>query len=151
MSVSMAAGQLADFRRCSTAEEYFILLDVDYDPRVLAVNRLHILRYFANQLVELHDTRTEAGNPVELLREYRAALIRSYEAFPTASALDHRLFKVLQDRAPQSSFVPASSITVERLTPTVPQPSAPSDPVEPSQSAWPHHAAASADYLGGTR
>ncbi|SNQ50783.1 Nitrogenase-stabilizing/protective protein NifW [Frankia canadensis] len=110
-----AAARLAGFHRCSTAEEYFALLDVDFDPRVVAVNRLHILRVFSGELVKLHDAGDgERTDPEELLRDYRAALVRSYEAFLTATALDHRVFKVLKDRAPESAFVPSSEITVRR-------------------------------------
>ncbi|WP_242424038.1 nitrogenase-stabilizing/protective protein NifW, partial [Frankia sp. EI5c] len=53
-SASQLAERLAEFRRCSTAEQYFDLLGVDYDPRVVAVNRLHILRYFAGEIANLH-------------------------------------------------------------------------------------------------
>jgi nitrogenase-stabilizing/protective protein len=113
-ATASAAAQLAAFHRCSTAEEYFGLLDVDYDPRIVAVNRLHILRLFADELVRLHDAGGEVADPRHLLRGYRDALVRSYEAFTNATALDHRLFKVLRDRAPKSAFVPASEITVQR-------------------------------------
>ncbi|CUU55244.1 nitrogenase-stabilizing/protective protein [Parafrankia irregularis] len=114
--------QLAEFRRCSTAEQYFELLDVDFDPRVVAVNRLHILRYFAGEIAGLHDAEAGSQSPEELLRHYREALIRSYEAFTTATALDHRLFKVLKDRAPEpEAFVPVSEITIERPATAGPQ------------------------------
>ncbi|WP_131747203.1 nitrogenase-stabilizing/protective protein NifW [Frankia sp. Cppng1_Ct_nod] len=103
------ADRLAAFRRCETAEEYFQTLDVAYDPRVVAVNRLHILRHFAAAVARIDaehastDARTAA---------YREALAASYEAFTTATALDHRLFKVLADRAPRA-FVELDTITVE--------------------------------------
>ncbi|WP_018637082.1 nitrogenase-stabilizing/protective protein NifW [Parafrankia elaeagni] len=112
--MTTSASQLAEFRRCSTAEQYFELLDVDYDPRVVAVNRLHILRYFADEIATLHGDAAGSPEPEELLRDYRAALIRAYDAFTTATALDHRLFKVLKDRAPEpTAFVPMSAITIE--------------------------------------
>ncbi|MCM3925801.1 nitrogenase-stabilizing/protective protein NifW [Frankia sp. AiPs1] len=121
MSATTDAGQLAAFHRCSTAEEYFTLLEVDYDPRVVAVNRLHILKHFAGELAKLPEAGADAENPRHLLRDYRDALVRSYEAFTNAGALDHRLFKVLKDRAPQAAaFVPASEITVQRLGSTQP-------------------------------
>lgn len=103
---------LEDFRNCSAAEEYFTLLGVPYDPHVLSVNRLHILRYFAEELVTLHRGRTEPESPAEVLVTYREALARSYAAFTSQSALDHRLFKVLRDRAPEA-FVPASAVVAE--------------------------------------
>lgn len=108
-----AAERLAAFKRCQTAEEYFAVLEVPHDPRVVRVNRLHILRHFAEQLVALHLDRTAPQRPEEILGSYRAALIRSHEAFTTGTALDHRLFKVLRDRAPKS-FVATAAIGVER-------------------------------------
>lgn len=96
---------LERFRRCTTAEEYFDLLQVPYDPEVLQVNRLHILRHFARQLAELPEPQTVP----DLFGEYRAALITSYRTFVTDTALDHRLFKVLQDRRPQA-FVPLTEV-----------------------------------------
>lgn len=105
------ADRLAAFKRCQTAEEYFQVLDVPYDQKVINVNRLHILRHFAGQLMELHLRRDSPEEPERLLGGYRAALTRSYEAFSTGTALDHRVFKVLRDRAP-AAFVPATAVTV---------------------------------------
>ncbi|MCM3883568.1 nitrogenase-stabilizing/protective protein NifW [Frankia sp. R82] len=109
------AERLADFHRCTTAEQYLDLLEVDYDPRVVAVNRLHILRVFGGERVKaLEAAGGDQADPGTVLAAYRAALIRSYESFLTATALDHRVFKVLKDRAPEGSFVPSSEITVQR-------------------------------------
>lgn len=117
-----AAAQLSEFRRCSTAEEYFALLGVEYDPQVIAVNRLHILRVFSNEMAALPDAGAQP-DPEELLRGYRAALQRAYQAFLTATALDHRVFKVLKDHAPETAgFVASSDITVQRPGETRPAP-----------------------------
>ncbi|MBX6388940.1 MAG: nitrogenase-stabilizing/protective protein NifW [Frankia sp.] len=109
----MANDLLRQFQRCSTAEEYFSLLDVPYDPRVVNVHRLHILRYFAQQLEELHARCQATDSPEHVLGSYRDALIRSYQAFTTGTALDHRLFKVLRDHAPRA-FVPTTDITIQK-------------------------------------
>ncbi len=94
-----------ELRCCHTAEEFFALLDVPYDPRVLNVNRLHILRHFAGQLDDL------AARGAQSRAACHAALVRSYQAFSTGSALDHRLFKVLRDHAP-TAFVPTAEVRV---------------------------------------
>lgn len=107
---------LVTFRRCQSAEDYFTFLDVPYDPRVLNVYRLHILRHFAGQLQELDARRDARTSPAHALTTYREALLRSYQAFTTGTAMDHRLFKVLQDHAP-TAFVPTAEITVERRLP----------------------------------
>lgn len=95
---------------CRDAEDYFAALDVPFDPQVLQVNRLHVLRLFGPALQEYLaspvDAETQAA---ERLRE---ALAAAHEAFTVSTSLDHRLFKVLQDRAPRG-FVPLDSINVE--------------------------------------
>lgn len=108
-----AAERLAAFERCRTAEEYFALLGVPYDPRVVDVNRLHILRHFAGELAGLRRHCTGEESPDQMLDAYRDALTRSYRTFTTSTALDHRLFKVLRDRAPRA-FVPAAAVEVRR-------------------------------------
>jgi nitrogenase-stabilizing/protective protein len=108
-----SASPMERFKRCRTAEEYFELLDVSYDPRVLAVSRLHILRHFAEQVRDLHLHRDATEGVGRVLDSYRDALVRSYQAFTTETALDHRLFKVLQDHAPRD-FVPLAAVAVER-------------------------------------
>ncbi|MCK9893238.1 nitrogenase-stabilizing/protective protein NifW [Frankia sp. AgB32] len=126
MSTTTAAAQLAEFHRCTTAEQYLDLLGVAYDPRVVAVNRLHILRLFGDELGRLHDAGDgEQADPAELLRVYHDGLERCYQAFLNATALDHRVFKVLKDRAPEAAgFVPSSDITVQRPGDARPAPTA---------------------------
>ncbi|MGO9973055.1 MAG: nitrogenase-stabilizing/protective protein NifW [Solirubrobacteraceae bacterium] len=100
-----ATERLGAFRRAGTAEEYFAVLGVAYDPRVLAVSRLHILRHFGAQAAQIDKGRAGgagAGCATDetVFAAYRRALQISYDAFTSAGALDHRLFKVLQDYAP---------------------------------------------------
>ena len=100
-----ATEQLDAVRRAGTAEEYFAALGITYDPRVLAVSRLHILRHFGAQAARIdqkHAGGAGAGCATDetVLAAYRRALQISYDAFTSAGALDHRLFKVLLDHAP---------------------------------------------------
>ncbi len=97
--------RLGAFRRAGTAEEYFAALGVAYDPRVLAVSRLHILRHFGAQAAQIDQEyagRAAGGFAIDetVVAAYRRALQISYDAFTSAGALDHRLFKVLRDHAP---------------------------------------------------
>lgn len=84
--------------RLSTTEEFFDFLGLPYDPAVVAVNRLHILKRFAQYLeaegVDLAAIPWERG---------RDALLRAYRDFVTGGPLDYRLFKVLKDRAPRAA------------------------------------------------
>lgn len=93
----------SDLDRCTDAEDYFALLEVPYDPAVVAVNRLHILKRFSAAVATIGERRGPAlaePDPAGRLADYRAALAEAYATFVTSSALDHRLFKVLVDHAP---------------------------------------------------
>ena len=46
---------------CSGAEDYFAFFGVAYDERVVAVNRLHILRRFGERLAAIEATTATAG------------------------------------------------------------------------------------------
>jgi nitrogenase-stabilizing/protective protein len=95
---------------CRDAEDYFAALDVPFDPQVLRVNRLHILRMFGPAL------QAYLAGPVDdepqAAERLRMALAAAHDTFTSSTALDHRLFKVLQDRAPRG-FVSLDSVTVE--------------------------------------
>jgi nitrogenase-stabilizing/protective protein len=95
---------------CRDAEDYFALLDVPYDPLVMRVNRLHILRLFGAALHDFLATPVDAET--QAAQQLREALLAAHDAFTSATALDHRLFKVLQDRAPRG-FVPLETVDVE--------------------------------------
>lgn len=109
----MAAGTratLEDFLRLRTAEEYLEFFGIPYDPAVVNVNRLHILKRFSGYMAEVDASLAgRAADPQERLERYREALLRAYRDFLAGTALDYRLFKVLRERAP-GAFVPVSEI-----------------------------------------
>ena len=79
--------------KISSAEEFFLYLDVPYDPSILNVARLHILRRMGDNL------RKDAAEPEEAdARAYfRAHLSQAYSDFVHSSPLDERVFKVHKD------------------------------------------------------
>lgn len=103
-------GLTARLLACRDAEDYFAALDVPYDPRLLQVNRLHVLRLFSPAL--RHYLASPADAESQAAHQLREALIAAHDAFAASTALDHRLFKVLQDRAPRG-FVSLDSLVVE--------------------------------------
>ena len=100
----------------SSAEEFFQTLDVPYDPAVVQVNRLHILRRMGQYL------RAEnfAGLDDSAVREAcRSCLETAYNDFVVSSPMEQRVFKVHQDAIqPKSTactpkpFVPLSALGV---------------------------------------
>lgn len=105
----------ADLLACRDAEDYFRVLDVPFDPHLLHVNRLHILRLFGPALRAYLADGGDRGSGSPAALRLGAALADAHDVFTSSSALDHRLFKVLQDRAPRSTrtFVPLDGLEVE--------------------------------------
>lgn len=92
------------FWRLSTAEDYLEFFGLPYDPAVVEVNRLHILKRFAGYMMEVDAALGRSGRevgPAERLERYRGALELAYRDFLTGTALDYRLFRVLRERAPE--------------------------------------------------
>jgi nitrogenase-stabilizing/protective protein len=101
---------LADLAGLSSAEEFFDFLKVPYDPAVVRVNRLHILKRF-------HDYIGQAGLPEaaqsnELGSTYAKALDHAYSDFLHSNGVTEKVFQVFQkaDAARKGSFVPLTAI-----------------------------------------
>jgi nitrogenase-stabilizing/protective protein len=108
---------LASLAGCRDAEDYFRVLGVDYDERVLGPARLHVMRLFGRELAQLGLPTTDpAAEQDDDLPRYRGALERAYAALLDGGPLRHRVFKVLADRAP-GQFVPDADVVVETLDP----------------------------------
>ena len=103
-------GVLEQLNKASSAEEFFALLGVDYDPKHVNVVRLHILRRMGQYLVSEDFT----GQPDEVVAQRcKAVLEQAYADFVTSSPLDQRVFKVLKDAvAPPKppAFVPLTTL-----------------------------------------
>jgi nitrogenase-stabilizing/protective protein len=97
---------LEQLSRLSSAEEFFQFLDVPYEPAVLHVSRLHILRrmgdYLRNSSTEMDEATLRAN--------LRTHLAQAYSDFVQSTPLNERVFKVLKDavRSPTPRLVPLS-------------------------------------------
>jgi nitrogenase-stabilizing/protective protein len=102
-----------ELRKLSSAEDFFEALGVEFDPAVVRVARLHILRRMGEYL---------AGNDLEGAtdEEARAAcreyLGKAYADFVASSPIAERVFKVHKDAMkpatePAKPFVPLTSLT----------------------------------------
>ncbi|MBD8893344.1 nitrogenase stabilizing/protective protein NifW [Roseibium litorale] len=107
---------LEDLARLSAAEEFFTYLGVEFEPSVVHVSRLHILRRMGQYL-----RTSEAGGAFDALSDdeikalCRTHLEQAYQDFVNSSPIEERLFKVHQDAvAPKPEvtkpFVALSSI-----------------------------------------
>jgi nitrogenase-stabilizing/protective protein len=99
-------------RSLSAAEDFFSTLSVPYDPDVLRVARLHILRRMGQYMSE----QTLAAMTDDAAEEAcRATLMRAYADFVASSPLEQRVFKVLKEAvSPKNvAFFPLSELTEE--------------------------------------
>ncbi|MBL1176256.1 nitrogenase-stabilizing/protective protein NifW [Pantanalinema sp. GBBB05] len=88
---------LAEFKAITDAEAYFEFFQLEYDPTVVNVNRLHILKKFSQLIAEIDAEATELTE-VERLNCYQEALVQSYNVFLTTSPLQTKLFKVFNEK-----------------------------------------------------
>ena len=88
-------GLIRKLKALSSANEFLEFFGIEYDERVVHVNRLHILKRFYQYLhrAEGLDTLDE----IEMFRRYREFLSRAYADFTTSTAAQEKVFKVFQD------------------------------------------------------
>ncbi len=86
----------------SSAEQFFETLGVAFDPQVVNVSRLHILKRFRELMRDLGDGAGEV--------ECRAALETAYGEFATGQG--RKTFKVFKDSMP--GFVPLADLVPVR-------------------------------------
>ena len=107
-----STGIVAQLHRAGSAEEFFRLLGVDYDPKLVNVARLHILRRMGQYL----DAEDLGGlSDDEAAARCKAVLERAYADFVASTPLDQRVFKVLKDavkpKAPaRPAFMPLDAL-----------------------------------------
>lgn len=104
---------IARLKSLSAAEEFFEVLGVPYEPKVLDVSRLHIMKRMGQYLAEQGFSDCCARLVAARARD---ALERAHADFATASPLSHRVFRVFEERdptkaaAPGRTFVPLDSV-----------------------------------------
>jgi nitrogenase-stabilizing/protective protein len=89
--------RLDRFLQLTDAEDYFLFFDLPYDRQVVSINRLHILKLFAQYIAEMESCRDKTTEEDKLLG-YRDALQRAYDRFLTATAQETKLFKVFNEK-----------------------------------------------------
>ena len=85
----------------SSAEEFLNFLDVDYDQRVVNVNRLHILKRF-NQYLARHNFIGTCDAAIKT--EYKTLLEQAYNDFVKSDAVTEKVLKVFQDATGVKKF-----------------------------------------------
>lgn len=96
-----------DMEDLSSAEDFLDYFNIEYDQKIVHVNRLHILQRFhdyINQIESMPDSEEEQ-------RALYADLLRgAYEDFVKSDALTEKVFKVFKMHEPQQVFIPLKNI-----------------------------------------
>ena len=103
---------LDELKKTSAAEEFFKLLNVDYDPKVLNVCRLHILRRMGQYLVS--EGFSDVSNE-EISSRCKSFLEQAYQDFVVSSPLDQRVFKVLKEAVAPPKPAPKPFVSLTTL------------------------------------
>jgi nitrogenase-stabilizing/protective protein len=95
----------------ASAEEFLDYLEVPYEPAVVHVNRLHILKRFHQYLRTTVDI--DSQDEAQQLQTCRELLTRAYGDFVRSTPAQEKVFKVFQDMDGQQ-------VTVDSLRSTLP-------------------------------
>ena len=99
-------GLIQRLKALSSANEFLDFFGIEYEERVVHVNRLHILKRFYQYL---HRAEGLAGmNEIDLFRSYRELLLKAYQDFTSSTAAKEKVFKVFQDADGQQHVSVAS-------------------------------------------
>ncbi len=89
--------------RFSAAEEFLDFFQVPYDPAVVHVNRLHILKRFNQYLSRA--PKVDALDEATQLQTCKELMARAYGDFVRSTPAQEKVFKVFQDAdGPQVSL-----------------------------------------------
>jgi len=87
----------------SSAEDFLDFFDVEYEQRVVHVNRLHILQRFHNYLSDVNE---HIPSDEEKCRSvYKNLLENAYNDFVNSDAKTEKVLKIYKMQGPQSTFV----------------------------------------------
>lgn len=87
---------LTTLQKLSAAEEFFDFFAIPYEPAVMHVNRLHILKRF-NQYMARSERKIEELPTDEQYQTCRELLIKAYEDFVRSTPAQEKVFKVFQE------------------------------------------------------
>ena len=94
----------------SSAEDFLTFFGIQFDAKVVHVNRLHIMQRFHDYLEKAGDSVPDVENELAFRAVYTSLLTRAYQDFVESDALTEKVFKVFKMQEPQSTFVPLEQI-----------------------------------------
>lgn len=97
-----------EMEELESAEDFLQYFQLEYEPRVVHVNRLHILQRFHDYLQKADDNMPENESAKRAV--YSQLLMRAYQDFVESDAQTEKVFKVFSMGEPQTAFVSLGDI-----------------------------------------
>ncbi|WP_018013658.1 nitrogenase-stabilizing/protective protein NifW [Teredinibacter turnerae] len=94
-----------DMDELSSAEDFLTYFEIEFDQKVVHVNRLHIMQRYHDYLDKAGDAVAEADTQDALKKVHKALLERAYQDFVDSDAATEKVFKVFKMQEPQTTFV----------------------------------------------
>lgn len=98
-----------DLDELQSAEDFLEYFSIDYEQKVVHVNRLHILQRFHDYIAQV----TLPENETDLRTLYRDLLQGAYDDFVKSDAQTEKVFKVFHMHEPQQTFVPLGNLKIQ--------------------------------------
>lgn len=100
-----------EMEELSSAEDFLQFFEVEYDPAVVHVNRLHIMQRFHDYLDDSKSVmESYEGNDEAMAAGYKTLLERAYRDFVDSDAQTEKVFKVFKMQEQAGGFVSVESL-----------------------------------------
>lgn len=103
---------LQQLKALSSAEDFLQFFAVPFDPKVVNVSRLHILKRFFQYIRQ--ETKLTQADELQMFTVYRGLLVKAYGDFVRSTPAQEKVFKVFQDTDGKQH------VTVDRLKASLP-------------------------------
>jgi nitrogenase-stabilizing/protective protein len=92
-----------DLDELSSAEDFLLYFNVEFEQRVVHVNRLHILQRYNDYLAKAKESMPESADA--MFEVYAKLLTRAYQDFVDSDAKTEKVLKIYRMQEPQQTFV----------------------------------------------
>ena len=94
-----------DLDELSSAEDFLNYFGIEFDQKVVHINRLHIMQRYHDYLEKAAEALESAPNDEAATKIYQALLQRAYVDFVDSDAQTEKVLKIYKMQGPQSTFV----------------------------------------------
>ncbi|SEF61259.1 nitrogenase-stabilizing/protective protein NifW [Marinobacterium lutimaris] len=101
---------IEDLEELSSAEEFLEYFEIEFDPKVVMVNRLHIMQRYHDYLQKMEKAGNLPAEEAALKDAYQQMLGQAYQDFVESDAITEKVFKVFRMHEPQTTFVPLDQL-----------------------------------------